>query len=84
MTKTHSDDTIQLSTVKGLVRSAEKLGLSPATGYNMSRNQVMESSSVFELADEIHLGRTATRRALAGYAHILKTAIEHAVSKEVK
>jgi hypothetical protein len=84
MTKTHSSDNMQLDTVKRLIRTAEKLNATTAVPSPLSRNIVMASVSVFALADEIHLGRTRTRRELEGYAHALTRAIELAQKEGVK
>jgi hypothetical protein len=81
MSKTHTEDNIQLDTVKALMRTAHKLGLHVVSNPKLTMEKVTTSSSVFELADSIRLGRSATRRALAYHANALSDAIERAEDK---
>jgi hypothetical protein len=85
MTKTHNEDNIQLNTVQSLIRTAQGLDAQIDIFIKQNgRDKVMASNSLFELADSLHLGRSATRRALASYANALTTSIENKRGEGVK
>jgi hypothetical protein len=83
MTKTHKSDNELLASVK----SSWRMLVTQHQGYKMNKgityDQVQASSSLFELADSLHLGRTRTRAKLQEVLSGLISDLELAAKKEV-
>jgi len=84
MTKTHTADNQTLQAVQSAIRTTRQAG-KVAEGISADHaNKVLASNSLFELADALHLGRTATRRMLLEVASKLTRQIEQLTGGEVK
>lgn len=84
MTKTHNSDNELMASVKASYRTLRNRGETPEAEPNGRLYKVMASNSLFELADAIHLGRSATRLWLVKMASVLASRIEQTERKEVK
>jgi hypothetical protein len=64
MTKTHQNDNKLVREVKKLVQELRSKDMEPKSLPGLDIEKVLASSSLFELANDIRLGRTATRSVL--------------------
>jgi len=83
MAKTRTEDNEMIGSAKSAIRTCRNMGIAVTAGAKLT-DAIEASGSLFELADSLHLGRSATRAKLLKVISSCTNLIEQGKRKEAK